>query len=174
MAESSVHRSMKAIVRAELELERYAVVEEPLFPPGRKVSWTSYRPDFLGYRSERGTEELVLVECETKPSMMRFSSKNHSSVWFQPYLFSRGSVRRILAVPQGKLRTVDMRLRNKWEIGSLVRPVPCRRSGPQSRARTPHARGSRFGRLILTAELRRKTSPIRRTNAYILAEAIIK
>jgi hypothetical protein len=110
---------MKAIVRAELECERYAVVEEPLFPPGGKVAWTSYRPDLLGYRSEGGTEELVLVECETRPSMKRFRSKNHSSVWFQPYLFRRGSVRRILAVPQGKLGLVDMKLRDKWEIWVL-------------------------------------------------------
>jgi hypothetical protein len=121
---------MKAIVRAELESERYAVVEEPLFPPGRKVSWTSYRPDLLGYKSGRGTEELVLVECETRPSMRRFGSKNHASVWFQPYLFSRGSVRRILAVPQGKLRTVDMKLRDKWEIWVLGA------TGPLEKVRT--------------------------------------
>jgi hypothetical protein len=110
---------MKAIVRAELERERYAVVEEPLFPPGRKASWTSYRPDLLGYKSDEEMEELVLVECETRPSMRSLSSKNHSSVWFQPYLLRRGSVRRILAVPQGKLRAVDMRLRDRWEIWVL-------------------------------------------------------
>lgn len=129
VTESSVHRSMKAIVRAELERERYAVVEEPLFPPGRKASWTSYRPDLLGYRSDEGTEELVLVECETRPSMRRFGSKNHSSVWFQPYLFRRGSVRRILAVPQGKLRAVDMRLRDKWEIWVLGGRSPLEKVG---------------------------------------------
>ena len=124
VTESSVHRSMKAIVRAELERERYAVVEEPLLPPGRKASWTSYRPDLLGYRSDEGAEELVLVECETRPSMRRFGSKNHSSLWFQPHLFKRGSVRRILAVPQGKLREVDMRLRDKWEIWVLGATSP--------------------------------------------------
>ncbi|MDA4125474.1 MAG: hypothetical protein OK438_08555 [Thaumarchaeota archaeon] len=116
MAESSVHRSMKAIVRGELEHQHYAVVEEPLFPPRKKVSWSSYRPDLLGYRSEGGTEELVLVECETHPNMKRFGLKNHSSVWFQPYLFRNGSVRRILAVPRGKLKAVDMQLRGHWEI----------------------------------------------------------
>ncbi|MGD1055613.1 MAG: hypothetical protein ABR867_05995 [Nitrososphaerales archaeon] len=130
VAESSVHRSMKAIVRAELERERYAIVEEPLFPHSQKASWTSYRPDLLGYRSERGTEELILVECETRPSMRRFGSKNHSSVWFQPYLFSRGSVRRILAVPQGKLRRVDMRLRDKWEIWVLGATGPLEKVRP--------------------------------------------
>jgi len=129
MAESSAHRSMKAIVRADLEREGYGVVEEPLFPPGQKASWTSYRPDLLGYRSEGGTEELVLVECETRPSMRRFRSKNHSSVWFQPYLFRRGSVRRILAVPQGKLRAVDMRLRDKWEIWVLGATAPLAKVG---------------------------------------------
>jgi len=116
VAESQIHRSMKAVVRQELENERYAVVEEPLFPPGEKVTWTSYRPDLMGYRSESGTEELVLVECETHPNMKRLREKNFSSVSFQPYLFRRGSVRRILAVPQGKLRSVDLRIRDSWEV----------------------------------------------------------
>lgn len=116
MGESANHRSMKAIVRANLERERYSVVEEPLFPPGSRMSWRSYRPDLLGYKSEAGSEELVVVECETRPNMRRFLSKNHSSVWFEPNLFSEGTVRKILAVPQGKLKKVDMKLRNDWEI----------------------------------------------------------
>jgi hypothetical protein len=124
---------MKAIVRAELERERYAVVEEPLCPPGPKASWTSYRPDLLGYRSEGGAEELVLVECETRPNMRRFGSKNHSSVWFQPYLFRRGSVRRILAVPQGRLRSVDMKLRDRWEIWVLGATGPLEKVGASGR-----------------------------------------
>jgi hypothetical protein len=107
---------MKAVVRQELEHERYAVVEEPPFPPGERVTWKSYRPDLLGYRSEGGMEELVLVECETRPNMNRLREKNVSSVSFQPYLFRHGSVRRILAVPQGRLRLVDLRIRNSWEV----------------------------------------------------------
>jgi hypothetical protein len=107
---------MKAVVKQELEHERYAVVEEPLFPPREKVSWSSYRPDLLGYRSEGGTEELVLVECEAHPNMRRLGDKNTFTVWFQPFLFRRGSVRRILAVPQGKLGSVDMRIRDRWEV----------------------------------------------------------
>ena len=116
VGESSVHRSMKAIVKRELEAERFAVVEEPLFPPGNRVTWASYRPDLLGYKSEDGAEELVVVECETHPNMRRLQSKNSSSVWFQPFLFRTGSVRRILAVPQGKLGSVDMRIRTKWDV----------------------------------------------------------
>lgn len=90
-----------------------------MFPPGKRVSWFAYRPDLLGYRSEGGEEELVLAECETRPNMRRLGSKNHASVWFQPYLFRRGSVRRILAVPQGKLWAVDMRIRSQWEVWVL-------------------------------------------------------
>ena len=116
MAESQVHRSMKAVVRQELENERYAVVEEPLSPPREKVTWTSYRPDLLGYRSENGSEELVLVECETHPNMRRLREKKVSSVSFQSYLFRNGSVRKILAVPQGKLGSVDLRIRDRWEV----------------------------------------------------------
>ena len=116
MAESQVHRSMKAVVRQDLERQHFAVVEEPLSPPGQKVTWTSYRPDLMGYRSESGKEELVLVECETHPNMKRLRKKNTSSVSLQPYLFRLGSVRRILAVPQGKLGSVDLRIRDSWEV----------------------------------------------------------
>ena len=129
MAESGVHRSMKAAVRSELEQEHYAVVEEPLFPPGQRVSWRSYRPDLLGYRSKDGVEELVLVECETHPNMRRLRAKNYSSVWFQPYLYRQGSVRRILAVPQGTMKKVDMRIRNQWEVWSLGRTGPIEKCG---------------------------------------------
>jgi hypothetical protein len=114
-----VHRAMKAMVKHDLEQERYAVVEEPLYPPREKVRWSSYRPDLMGYRSEEGREELVLVECETHPSMRRIGAKNYSSVWFQPYLYRQGSVRRILAVPQGRLRGVDMKIRGTWEVWVL-------------------------------------------------------
>jgi len=116
VAESAVHKSMKAIVKRQLEQERYVVVEEPAYPPREKVSWSSYRPDLMGYKSEDGAEQLVLVECETHPNMRRLGTKNFASVWFQPYLFRRGSIRRILAVPQGKLRSVDMGIRAKWEV----------------------------------------------------------
>ncbi|MDG6965868.1 MAG: hypothetical protein JRM75_04310 [Nitrososphaerota archaeon] len=121
MAESAVHRSMKAIVRRELERERFAVVEEPVVPPGRRVSWTAYRPDLLGYRSEGGKEEVVLVECETRPLMRRLEAKKCSTVWFQPRVYRGGSVRKILAVPQGRLHRVDMRIRRSWDIWVLGR-----------------------------------------------------
>jgi len=124
VAESSTHRRMKLIVRRELEGENYAVQEEPLFPPSARVSWAAYRPDLVGRRSREGEEELVIAECETHPNMKRFRAKNFSSVSFQPFLFQKGSIRRILAVPSGRLRRVDLGLRKDWEIWVLGIEMP--------------------------------------------------
>jgi len=117
--ESPVHRSMKDIVRNELRSEDYRVVEEPLSPPTEWISWSTYRPDLLGYRMERQAEELVIVECETHPNMNRFLAKNFCSLSFQCSIFREGSIRRILAVPQGKLGSVDLKLRRNWEVWVL-------------------------------------------------------
>jgi len=114
--ESSTHRHMKAVVREELEKDGFGVVEEPLFPPVKWMSWSAYRPDLLGFRAKDMKEEVAIVECETHPSMRRFAAKNYSSLSFQPSVLSSGSVRRILAVPKGKLGAVDLRLRCGWEI----------------------------------------------------------
>jgi len=107
---------MKRLVRTELESERYRVIEEPLFPPARWVHWQRYRPDLLGLRTDERSEELVVVECETHPSMRRFVSKNFGSLWFEPSVLRAGSIRRILAIPRGKLSVVDLRIRKKWEV----------------------------------------------------------
>jgi hypothetical protein len=110
---------MKSMMREELEHESYRLVEEPLFPPSKRISWSTYRPDLLGFRADSKTEEVVIVECETRPSMNRFRSKNYSSLWFQPSVLRDGRIRRILAVPSGKLHSVDLRLRSQWEIWVL-------------------------------------------------------
>jgi len=107
---------MKAVVKEELEKDGFGVVEEPAFPPVDWISWSTYRPDLLGFRAKDMKEEVAIVECETHPSMRRFASKNYSSLWFQPSVLSSGSLRRILAVPRGKLGSVDLRLRHGWEI----------------------------------------------------------
>jgi hypothetical protein len=116
---------MKQMVRCELELDHYRVIEEPLFPPTSRISWAAYRPDLLAFRSDLRMEEIAVVECETHPSMTRFTSKNYSSLWFEPSILHDGSIRRILAVPRGKLNRVDLRLRQKWEIWVLgsTRPL---------------------------------------------------
>ena len=119
VAESDLHRMMKGMVRSELELDRYRVIEEPAYPPLRTMSWSAYRPDLLGFRSDVRIDEIAIVECETHPSMTRFLSKNYSSLWFEPSVLHEGSIRRILAVPRGKLHAVDLRLRKQWEIWVL-------------------------------------------------------
>jgi hypothetical protein len=115
---------MKSIVRRELEREGYEVMEEPPFPPVDWVSWASYRPDLLGFRVTSGAEEVVVVECETRPSTMKMMSKNHGSLSFQPTISGQGSMRKLLAVPQGRLRGLDMVLRREWEIWVLGREAP--------------------------------------------------
>jgi hypothetical protein len=115
---------MKEVVREELETEGFSVVEEPLFPPVDWISWSTYRPDLMGLRVKEPTEEVAIVECETLPSMRRLFAKNYGSLWFQPPLMREGSIRRILAVPRGKLCSLDLRLRHGWEIWIRGRDGP--------------------------------------------------
>ncbi len=122
--ESSTHRHMKNIVREQLEGEGFKVFEEPLFPPANWISWSTYRPDLMGFRANESEEEVAIVECETRPSMKRFTSKNYSSLWFQPAILKEGSIRRILAVPAGKLRSLDFGLRRSWEIWVIGQERP--------------------------------------------------
>jgi len=110
---------MKRMVRSELESEGYLIVEEPIWPPIRRISWFAYRPDLVGIRRDSRAEEIVVVECETRPSMRRFRSKNFSSLSFQASVLHEGSIRRILAVPRGRLHSVDLRLRDRWEVWLL-------------------------------------------------------
>ncbi len=44
-------------------------------------------------------------------------------------MFRKGSVRRILAVPQGRLRSVDMSIRERWEVWVLGLKVPTEKIG---------------------------------------------
>ncbi len=124
MTESGLHRSMKAIVKAELESEDYQVMTEPAFPPANWIHWESYRPDLLGLRSDETSESLVIAECETNPSMRRFNAKRYGSLWFEPSVLREGSIRRILAVPRGKLSALDLTLRRGWEIWVIGKTGP--------------------------------------------------
>jgi hypothetical protein len=124
VAESELHRSMKRMVRDDLEAESYRVIEEPLFPPVSWIHWDCYRPDLLGLKSDDRSEQLVIVECETHPSMRRFVSKNYGSLWFEPSVTRDGSIRRILAVPRGKLSALDLKLRHGWEIWVMGSTAP--------------------------------------------------
>ncbi len=132
---------MKAVVRADLEREGYAVVEEPLSCLEWRTHWSGYRPDLLGHKSEDEIESIALVECETRPSTARLLSKRFRSVWFQPVLLRRGWVRRILAVHQGRLGGIDMLVRSEWEIWIVnsTRVLQRLRSLPERGTRYDHA-----------------------------------
>lgn len=116
MAESGLHRSMKQVVAIELEAEGFSVVEEPLYPPVRDLRWSYYRPDLLGFRMRDDGRDFVIVECETHPAMRRFMRKNFRSLSFKPRLFQRDTLKRVLAIPRGKLSAVDLALRGQWEV----------------------------------------------------------
>ncbi len=116
MSESALHRNMKAVVASELTREGYRVIEEPLWPPNRFVSWNAYRPDLLGFIHTDATEEYALVECETRPGMRRILTKNIWRVELQSKIDLQPRLRRILVVPRGKLGTLDPKLRRSCEI----------------------------------------------------------
>ena len=124
VAESELHRSMKLMVKKQLEVDSYRVVEEPLFPPTSWLHWERYRPDLLGYRWDDDTEQVVIVECETHPSNRKMAGKNYGSLWFEPSVLRQGSLRRILAVPRGKLSSLDLGMRHEWEIWVLGTTAP--------------------------------------------------
>ena len=159
VAESNLHRSMKRVVRAELESEGYLMVEEPLYPPSRRISWSAYRPDLLGIRRDRSTEEIVIVECETHPSMSRFRGKNYSSLCFQASILYDGRIRRVLAIPKGRLDAVDLRLRDEWEVWILGDVRPLMKLGTFGGPSPPIATVPLLAATVELAPPRRENSP---------------
>jgi len=124
--ESDLHRRMKDRACRELAGEGYRVFFEPLYAPSQFLTWEAYRPDLFGSRAGQGRQEYALVECETRPSEKRLSSKNFRSLQVQTRLDSQLSLRRILVVPRGKLAQVDPSVRRDWEMwiyegGNLLR-----------------------------------------------------
>jgi hypothetical protein len=116
MAESDLHRHMKALISKDLEGEGYWMMEEPLFPPGEEVSWFAYRPDLFGVRASGGSRDYVIVECETHPNMKRLLAKRFSSLSIQTQLARHCGLKKILAVPSGTLSAIDMGIRREWDV----------------------------------------------------------
>ncbi len=116
MAESDLHRRLKESVSRELQKEGYSIFEEPIFSPSPSVGWCRYRPDLFGAKTNQEGEDFVLVECETRPSTKKLISKNFQGVWLQTHISHANHMRRILAIPPGTLRGLDLRVRREWEI----------------------------------------------------------
>jgi hypothetical protein len=107
---------MKSSVAEDLEKENYLIFEEPLFPPTRDITWHTYRPDLFGVRASTESKEYAFVECETRPNIQRLTRKRYDTISVQTDLQRLSSVRRILAVPRGKLTAMDLRVRHDWEV----------------------------------------------------------
>jgi len=136
MAESPLHVGMKESVSRRLSEEGYEVFFEPAFAPSRFLRWASYRPDLIGIRAGPSRQEYVLVECETRPSTRKLSSKNFRSVEVRLRLNSRFSLRRVLVIPRGTLASVDSSVRLLWEVwiydkGALQTFPKAKADGPQ-------------------------------------------
>ncbi|MBI4258368.1 MAG: hypothetical protein HY619_05385 [Thaumarchaeota archaeon] len=116
MAESYLHRILKAVSMRTLRENSYTIYPEPEYSPIQYLSWFSYRPDIFGVRSVEGADEYAFVECETKPRMKRILSKNYLSISVQSRLAKETRSRMILAIPTGTLRNLDTKIRERWEI----------------------------------------------------------
>jgi hypothetical protein len=117
---------MKARIAIELIHEGYRLFPECDDSPVDIVNWSRYRPDLFGYRKETDGTSFVFVECETHPNLKRLESKNYNSAGIQQNLFNADRLRRILAVPRGRLGSLDLKARRKWEIWVVGSQSPLR------------------------------------------------
>ncbi len=116
MAESELHRRLKADVSRELQKDGYSIYHEPAYSPLPGVGWSAYRPDLFGQKDCSDGEDFVLVECETQPSMRKLAIKSSSRIWMQSHINHADRLRRILAIPPGTLKKLDTKIRWNWEI----------------------------------------------------------
>lgn len=116
MAESHLHRLLKAASMRTLREDGYSIYPEPEHSPLQYLSWNSYRPDIFGMKSLNGVDEYAFVECETRPRLKRILSKNYISITVQTQLARYTRNRMVLAIPTGTLRNLDTSIRKHWEI----------------------------------------------------------
>ncbi|MBI2185459.1 MAG: hypothetical protein HYU39_10950 [Thaumarchaeota archaeon] len=116
MSESPIHKAPKETVARDLNNEGYRVFFEPLYSPLENIDWRRYHPDLLAVRKRPEGEDIVVVECETKPNIRRLESKNLASLRIQSKLFHQAHLRRILVIPAGRLGSLDLKVRREWEI----------------------------------------------------------
>jgi len=158
MTESGLHLFMKQVAVDALNEEGFLTFLEPEYPPVDHVRWANYRPDIFGVKRTDETDEYVFVECETRPASSLLTRKKISSITVQRELLREANQRLILAIPAGRLRALDMKLRSRWELWLISS-----RSGEITRVgRAPSAdRGSdlKVDRSSSASDPKRKAEP---------------
>ena len=118
--ESYLHKLLKQTVAKELKNHQFTTYEEPLESPYNHLWWCSYRPDVLATKNIERLFEVVLVECETKPTKKRILHKMEiiqKNMFFQKRLFENVHFIPLLVIPSFSLaKILCEEVRNFWEI----------------------------------------------------------
>ena len=118
--EGRLHKSLKYSVAKELASQNYIIYYEPLESPFSHLWWHSYRPDILATLSDGFNQQIVLVECETKPNRKRVlkkTAKIKKNLSLQNRLHENTSILPLLIIPPKYLyRTMCSTIQGFWEI----------------------------------------------------------
>lgn len=118
--EGRLHKTLKCIVAKELQNQNYKIYYEPLESPFSHLWWHSYRPDILAILSNKFDQQIVLVECETKPNRKRVLNKTakiKKNLSLQKRLHENTSILPLLIIPPTYLyRTICSTIQGFWEI----------------------------------------------------------
>ncbi|MFQ6011905.1 MAG: hypothetical protein ACE5KG_07015 [Nitrososphaerales archaeon] len=116
MTESDLHRLLKAAAIRVLKRQDFNIYLEPEWSPLELLAWARYRPDILAARRMGEGNDYALVECEIKPRLQRILAKNTQSITVQATLRGRTKLSKILVIPSGTLKALDMKIRRNWTI----------------------------------------------------------
>lgn len=132
--ESKFHKLLKQTVANELEKQLFTTYQEPLESPYNNLWWQSYRPDVFATKNTESSFEVVLVECETKPSKSRVLLKKstiQSNLSLQKRLFENTKFHAILVIPPHNLaKILCYEVRKFWTIwivnklGKISQKIP--------------------------------------------------
>ncbi len=116
MTESDLHKLLKAAATRVLMQQGFTIYLEPEWSPLELLAWARYRPDILAARRTGEGNDYALVECETKPRLRRILAKNTQSITVQATLGGSTKVSKVLVIPAGTLKALDMKIRKDWTI----------------------------------------------------------
>jgi hypothetical protein len=121
--EGQLHKFLKHRVAQELQCQNYTIYHEPPDSPFDRLLWRSYRPDILGVLTRNSILQVVLAECETKPSQKRILKKTtqiRQVLSLQKQLNENHNILPLLVIPSLTLHKVNcVAIRRFWEIWIL-------------------------------------------------------